>query len=55
MCWTFGVTWHDVSRSCEEKLHLKTSVSLKDNSFQGNKKKHRLLTPDLGNLLFYDL
>jgi hypothetical protein len=54
MCWTVGVTWHDVSRSCEEKLHLKTSASLKYNSVQGHKKKHRLLTPDLAYLLFYD-
>lgn len=55
MCWIVGVTWHDVSRRCEEKLHLKTSASLKDNSFQGHKKRHRLLTTDLAYLLFYDL
>ena len=54
MCWTVGVAWHDVSRSCEEKLHLKTSAGLKDDSFRGRKKKRRLLTPDLAYLLFYD-
>jgi len=38
MCWTVGVTWQNVGRNHEEKLHLKTSANLKDNSFQGHKK-----------------
>jgi hypothetical protein len=55
MCWTVGDTWHDVSRSCEEKPLLKNSSSLKEKLFQGGKNKHRLLTPDLAYILFYDL